>query len=209
MKALNTTMASETSNVSINNSAHEIDLEDILPNASTTSPPPPVKSLGDDPYAYEIRVRAWNPDVNIPTTDYSDTLIMIDTPITQASGVSTNRTGIASLNWNSIEGAQVLNDATYAGGQYQFVYRRMGGDHTEEHWDSKNYLWPQTTPMLSSRTHFKIRDLHPQTALRHPTEISPHPNHTLGHRDHASTCSKRRIRLPSFPRRPVPRRPSG
>ncbi len=112
------------------------------------------KGLADDPYAYQFRVKAVDISVNPNTeSDYSDTVILIDTPITRADGNSPaggqaalTRTAIEDL---TIQGKKILG-ASYAGGTYSFRYRSLGVDknrdsHTGLDWEPDNPLKADTT----------------------------------------------------------------
>ena len=75
---------------------------------------------------------------------------MIDTPITRADGRSTAADGIAALRRDPIESADVLGNLKYAGGQYSFRYRKMGGMQTKENWDPRNYEDDRSTGNVGS-----------------------------------------------------------
>ncbi len=109
----------------------EIDLDDILGS----------DGLADAPHAYEFHVKATKSGSPHHDSAYSDTVIIIDTPITAANGNSPGSQGQAKLSWRTI--ANVLGDASYLGGAYSFRYRRADGDHTELTWGPGTYVSDQ------------------------------------------------------------------
>ena len=118
------------------------------------------KGLDDPPYAFQVRVKAVDDSQSspIPDSDYSDTVIVIDTPITQANGNSPSG-GQATLTWIDIEelviqGNRVLGDA-YSGGWYTFRIRNFsvdkdGNHHTGLDWKPDNPVYVKTTPVDGS-----------------------------------------------------------
>ena len=108
--------------------SYEIVLDDILSG----------KGLGDDPYAYQFRVKANG-------SFYSEVVTIIDTPITKANGDSRNTTdgmGKATLEWTQIP--NILGTG-YAGGTYSFRYRKFGGNHSSAQWQPTTFVTDQTT----------------------------------------------------------------
>ena len=133
-------------------SSLEVELDNMLdakhPGTMTLSTVDVYRSLADAPYAYEVRVKATGAGGNLVDSNFGETLIIIDTPITQADGNSPSGFGRASLTWNAIESAAVLNSATYAGGNYHFRIRDLSGDHRQEDWNP-SYLNPWKTSPVS------------------------------------------------------------
>ena len=78
--------------------------------------------------SFEIRVKAVN---GSDESAYSDTVVIIDTPITKADGGSPSNRGQVALSWARVE--QILGQ-TYAGGTYSFRYRRFAGTHESTSW---------------------------------------------------------------------------
>jgi len=61
----------------------------------------------------------------------SESVIVIDTPITSANGKSSGTRGNATLNWENV--SDVLNADAYAGGTYWFRYRRASAAKIADH----------------------------------------------------------------------------
>ena len=119
----------KTVSVSAPTTSYEIELDDILSG----------KGLADAPYAYEFRVKATDSSGAYEDSEYSDTVIIIDTPITKANGDSRDAapipqdtdTGLAALEWTPIRS---ILGPSYAGGTPSFRYRKLGGTHSSDGW---------------------------------------------------------------------------
>ena len=106
---------------------HEIDLDEITPSSGP-------QGLAEHK-AFEFQVTATfgpliegdNPIVSNP----SDSIVVIDTPITKANGHSPGSTGQAELTWDPLAG---ILGTGWSGGTYSFRYRRFAGDHTALPW---------------------------------------------------------------------------
>ena len=136
----------------------EVALDDLIDSAGSNTNDP--KGLGHSPYAWLVRVKAQGiPGTGLNDSDYSENLIIIDTPITTANGNSPPGTGQGQieLTWTPIE--TVLGDPAYANGQYHFTYRPLRGDDTVPNWNPYNYGDIATTPRLSSRSAHTIGSL--------------------------------------------------
>ena len=92
-----------------------------LPNLGATTVVLSLENATGGGFAGRFRVRANHNDENM-NSDFSDPIIVIDTPITRASGDSPNTGGQAALEWIPVE--SILGPA-YSGGTYSFWYRRF------------------------------------------------------------------------------------
>ena len=110
--------------------SYEIDLTSIYkPSLKNTY------GLADSPYAYELRVKATALN---HTPSYSQSVVIIDTPVHTANGDSPNdndpETGQIHLQWKSIEDIlpsyQTLPSLPQPTKTTRFRYRQMAGDHT-------------------------------------------------------------------------------
>ncbi len=93
--------------------------------------------LADAPHAYEFHVKATKSGSPHNDSAYSDTVIIVDTPITAANGNSPGSQGQAKLSWRTM--ANVLGDASYFGGAYSFRFRRADGNHAQLTWKPGKY----------------------------------------------------------------------
>ena len=114
--------------------SYEISLDDILQSRGLA-----------DATSFDFRVRArlvGAPDFD---SDYSEEIMIIDSPITAANGHSPGpdaMDGEAELSWQAIK--DVLNDNTYAGGAYSFRYRQADGVHSQLAWRPGTYATDKT-----------------------------------------------------------------
>ena len=114
-----------------NSFTRNIDLDNVIPSMSL--------GLADKShfeYKIEPRLRAGS-FLAAEKTRYR----IIDTPITVANGHSPGL-GQAKLDWLLIK--DVLNDNTFAGGTYNFRYRKAGGNHTQLSWQPGSYVSDST-----------------------------------------------------------------
>ena len=121
---------------STNTTSLEIDLDGVLQKIDPGNPSKTIadKGLAHAPAAYEIRVKGAIGSYN--HKEYSDEIVIIDTPITVANGKSLepqkeSDLGQAELIWTSIDSESIMNSTDYAGGSYQLRYRKSVGDHTD------------------------------------------------------------------------------
>ncbi len=107
----------------------EIELDAVLLQSHPTIPGDtvPYKGLAEAK-AFGFRVQASD---GTDDSHYSDTVIMIDTPILRADGNSAGGTGQAKLKWVPL--TDVLG-SNYAGGTFTFRYRRFAGNHLTVGW---------------------------------------------------------------------------
>ncbi|MCY3896338.1 MAG: fibronectin type III domain-containing protein [Chloroflexi bacterium] len=79
--------------------------------------------------------------------DFSEPVVIMDTPIVAASGASPSTGGQATVTWNPVQ--QTLGDSFPAGGTYAFRYRKVvndaGTEHTESTWEPNAYIPVATT----------------------------------------------------------------
>ena len=86
----------------------------------------------------------------IPSSDYSDFVIVIDTPISAVNGHSPGsgaNDGRALLTRQDVDHEDILG-SHYAGGAYEYRYRRLAnspGHHTGLNWDPDNPVEVTTT----------------------------------------------------------------
>ena len=115
---------------SAENLAVEIELDDILGTG---------QGLGDSPFAYQFQLKArLNHGIDTPgDSDFSEAIIVIDTPITVADGDSRTAPGglgQADLEKNSIQGTL---GSSYTGGTFSYRYRKLVGFHATANWQPK------------------------------------------------------------------------
>ena len=112
------------------------------------------RGLQHSPYAYEFRVKAVDTGTDpIPSSEYSNRVILIDTPILSVNGLSPgsrNNDAQALLTWKEIVQEDVLGSEwrDFAGGAYSFRYRRLSdanNPHTDLNWTPDNPSEPITT----------------------------------------------------------------
>ncbi len=112
------------------------------------------RGLAHSPYAYQFRVKAEDSDSNpIPSGEYSNTVIVIDTPILAVNGHSPGagtNDGRAMITWKEIVQEDILGSdwRDYDGGIYSFRYRRLsdsGNQHTDLSWKPDMPSEPITT----------------------------------------------------------------
>ena len=109
------------------------------------------KGIADAPNAYQFRIMAVDDGTNaIPSSDYSDFVIVIDTPISAVNGHSPgsgSNDGRAMISQKEVGHDDFLGD-NYAGGTYEYRYRRLansGGHHTTFNWMPDNPVEVMTT----------------------------------------------------------------
>ena len=108
-----------------------IDLDSIM-----TSVGPPVTTIGfGSEGAFDFRVTAWEGTIN---RGISETITIIDTPISAANGHSPGTDGQIALAWRDITDIFPATQG-YQGGTYIFRYRQLVGDHTQPGWTPDNY----------------------------------------------------------------------
>ena len=107
--------------------------------------------IADAPNAYQFRIMAVDDGTNaIPSSDYSDFVIVIDTPISAVNGHSPGsgaNDGRALLTRQDVDHEDILG-SHYAGGAYEYRYRRLAnspGHHTGLNWDPDNPVEVTTT----------------------------------------------------------------
>ena len=112
------------------------------------------RGLQHSPYAYEFRVKAVDTGTDpIPSSEYSNRVILIDTPILSVNGHSPgsgNNDAQALLTWKEIVQEDVLGSEwrDFAGGAYSFRYRRLSdasNPHTDLNWKPDKPSEPITT----------------------------------------------------------------
>ena len=131
------------------------------------------KSFAPYPYyALEFRVKAVDhiSALPYPDSDYSETVVVIDTPILKADGDSRGSSlGKASLEWREVPSPAVLGidnieipQLGFDGGTYSLRYRKYRGDHRAPGWlpGTVGFETDDTTPPNSiNGLEYELRDL--------------------------------------------------
>ena len=94
--------------------------------------------------AFALQVRSV---AGTSPSDFSEPVVVIDTPIVAASGASPSTGGQAALTWHPVQ--QTLGDTFPTGGTYAFRYRKVvndaGIEHSELTWEPNAYVPVETT----------------------------------------------------------------
>ncbi len=114
----------------------------------------PPKGLADDPYAYEARIRASQSGNNALDSEYSDSLIIIDSTIRRVDGRSPGASGQADLAWESVW--RLLSDSDYDSGDYHLRYRKSYDNPERDHWNPDTFLPPQDTSNDPTSVHTDV-----------------------------------------------------
>ena len=145
--------AGTVDNRTVTTASIEIDLDSILRIIDRSVPANPQivphKGLGEAS-AFDFRVQATDSSSSYRDSYQSQTVIIIDTPITAANGYS-NAGDEARVSWMAIDDNSILG-SDYNSGTYEIRYKETNQDHTQPGWQPHEFdpaVDPPNVSMLS------------------------------------------------------------